>query len=206
MSVSFSAAAGADIGFRTGQGRAHEWVHQAIALLNRAAAQLDHEKSVHGTILKAASLLRLQIEPAVAEGDPDGRGSLRPWQARKLRAYIESHIAAPILVADLCALVHLSEAHFSRAFRRTFGKSPHGFVIMRRVELAARSMLQTEASLSDIALQCGFSDQPHLCKHFRQITGQTPAAWRRAHRLDNSVQMSARLPSPMRASTAVTAS
>jgi AraC-like DNA-binding protein len=42
-------------------------------------------------------------------------------------------------------------------------------------------MLQTEAPLSDIALQCGFTDQPHLCKHFRQTTGHTPAAWRRAH-------------------------
>jgi AraC-like DNA-binding protein len=52
---------------------------------------------------------------------------------------------------------------------------------MRRVELAAQYMLQTEVPLSDIALQFGFADQPHLCKHFRKITGQTPAAWRRAH-------------------------
>jgi AraC-like DNA-binding protein len=37
------------------------------------------------------------------------------------------------------------------------------------------------ASLSDIALRCGFTDQAHLCKHFRQALGQTPAAWRRAH-------------------------
>jgi AraC-like DNA-binding protein len=98
-----------------------------------------------------------------------------------VRAYIDSHIAGPVLVADLCALVQLSEAHFSRAFRRTFGRSPHAFVIRRRVELAAQYMLQTEAPLSDIALRCGFTDQPHLCKHFRQTMGQTPAAWRRAH-------------------------
>jgi AraC family transcriptional regulator len=41
-------------------------------------------------------------------------------------------------------------------------------------------MLTTDASLSDIALRCGFSDQAHLCKHFRQAAGQPPAAWRRA--------------------------
>jgi AraC family transcriptional regulator len=98
-----------------------------------------------------------------------------------VRAYIDSHITDPVPVADLCALIRLSEAHFSRAFKRTFGKSPHAFVIRRRVELAAQYMLQTEAPLSDIALQCGFTDQPHLCKHFRQMTGHTPAAWRRAH-------------------------
>jgi AraC family transcriptional regulator len=98
-----------------------------------------------------------------------------------VRAYIESHITGPLLVADLCALIQLSEAHFSRAFKRTFGKSPHAFLMSRRVELAAQYMLQTEASLSDIALRCGYADQPHLSKQFRQTTGYTPAAWRRAH-------------------------
>lgn len=158
-----------------------EWVHHVIALLDGAACQLDHDQAVHGTILRAASLLRKHVDPEVAQAAPDRRGGLRAWQARKVRDYIDSHIAGPVLVADLCALVQLSEAHFSRAFRRTFGKSPHAFVIRRRVELAAQYMLQTEAPLSDIALQCGFTDQPHLCKHFRQITGHTPAAWRRAH-------------------------
>jgi AraC family transcriptional regulator len=169
-----------------------EWVHHVIALLDAAVGQLDHEQAVHGTILKATSLLRKQIDPEAAQAAPDRKGGLRAWQARKVRAYIDSHIEGPVLVADLCALVQLSEAHFSRAFRRTFGKSPHAFVIKRRVELAAQYMLQTEAPLSDIALRCGFTDQPHLCKQFRQITGHSPAAWRRAHsREDDSVRHNA---------------
>jgi len=168
-------------GSQVGETQSHEWVHHVIALLDAAVCQLDHGQAVHGTILRAASLLRNQIDPEVAQAAPDERGGLRPWQARKVRAYIDGHITAPVLVADLCALVHLSEAHFSRAFRRTFGKSPHAFMIRRRVALAAQYMLQTEAPLSDIALRCGFTDQPHLCKHFRQTTGHTPAAWRRAH-------------------------
>jgi AraC-like DNA-binding protein len=116
----------------------------------------------------------------------DGGVRLLAWQARKVRDYIDSHIGGPILVADLCALIDRSEAHFSRSFKRTFGESPHAFVIWRRLELAARYMLQTDASLSDIALRCGFTDQAHLCKHFRQSTGQTPAAWRRARRTQAS--------------------
>ena len=156
-----------------------EWVHHVITLLDAAVGQLDHEQAVHGTILKAASLLRKQIDPEVAQAAPDRRGGLRTWQARKVRAYIDSHIAGPVLVADLCALVQLSEAHFSRAFRGAFGTSPHAFVIRRRVELAAQFMLQTELPISEIALRCGFTDQPHLCKHFRQVMGYTPAAWRR---------------------------
>jgi AraC family transcriptional regulator len=160
----------------------HEWVHRIIALLDAAACQLVHKEAVQGKILQAASLLRNQLHPAIAQAASDRREGLRAWQARKVRAYIDSQITGPVLVADLCALVQLSEAHFSRAFRRTFGKSPHAFVIRRRVELAAQYMLQTDIALSDIALRCGFTDQPHLCKHFRQVTGCTPGAWRRAHR------------------------
>jgi AraC-like DNA-binding protein len=175
-------------GSQVGATQSHEWVHHVIALLDAAVCQLDHQQAVHGTILKAASLLRKQIDPEVAQAASDKRGGLRAWQARKVRAYIDSHITTSVLVADLCTLVRLSEAHFSRAFRRTFGRSPHAFVIRRRVELAAQYMLQTEAPLSDIALQCGFTDQPHLCKHFRQTTGFTPAAWRRAHRWEDDVE------------------
>jgi AraC-like DNA-binding protein len=164
-------------------GRSQDWVHHVISLLDAAVHQLYRtEKTAHGTILKAASLLRQQIDPPAPEQAPDGRGRLLAWQARKVRDYIDSHITGPVLVADLCALIQRSEAHFSRSFKRTFGESPHSFVVRRRVELAAQYMLTTDAPLSDIALQCGFTDQAHLCRQFRQIAGQTPAAWRRQHR------------------------
>jgi AraC family transcriptional regulator len=160
-----------------------EWMHRVISLLEAAVGQLhDQVHPAQGTLLEAASLLRRQIDPPAAKEVPDGRGRLLAWQARKVRDYIDSHITGPVLVADLCALVQRSEAHFSRAFRGTFGYSPHAFVIRRRVELAAKYMLKTDLSLSDIALGCGFVDQAHLCKHFRAVTGETPAAWRRAKR------------------------
>jgi AraC-like DNA-binding protein len=165
-------------------GRSQDWVHQVISLLDAAMHQLyPEENTAHGTILKAASLLRQQIDPPAAREVPDGPGRLLAWQVRKVRDHINSHIAGPVLVTDLCALIQRSEAHFSRSFKRTFGESPHAFLVRRRVELAAQYMLTTDASLSDIALRCGFSDQAHLCKHFRQAAGQTPAVWRRAHRL-----------------------
>jgi AraC family transcriptional regulator len=166
-------------------GRSHDWVHHVISLLDAAMHQLySKEKAAHGTILEAALLLRQQIEPPTAREVPNGRGRLLAWQARKVRDYIDSHISGPVLVADLCALLQRSEAHFSRSFKRTFGESPHAFIVRRRVELAAQYMLTTDASLSDIALRCGFTDQAHLCKHFRQAAGQTPAAWRRAQHHD----------------------
>jgi AraC family transcriptional regulator len=164
--------------------RPREWMNRVISLLEAAVGQLhDQEHPAQGTLLEAAYLLRQQVYPTATADLPDGRGRLLAWQARKVRDYIDTHISGPVLVADLCALVQRSEAHFSRSFKRTFGESPHSFVVRCRVELAAQYMLTTDASLSDIALRCGFTDQAHLCRHFRQTAGQTPAAWRRAHRL-----------------------
>lgn len=158
------------------------WMQRVISLLEAAAGQLHgqlHPAQVR--LLEAAALLRQQVDPPAAAELREKSGRLLAWQARKVRDFIDGHITGPILVADLCALVQRSEAHFSRSFKRTFGRSPHAFVVRRRVELAARYMLTSHASLSDIALRCGFVDQAHLCKHFRQSAGQTPAAWRRAH-------------------------
>jgi AraC family transcriptional regulator len=159
------------------------WVHHVIALLDSAIGQLSHEQPVHGTLLEATSLLRRQVNPQPLEDDSYGKERLLAWQVRKVVAHIEHHITTRVSVADLCALVQRSEAHFSRSFRRTFGHSPHAFVVRRRVELAAQYMLQTDSPLSDIAFRCGFVDQAHLCKHFRKVMGETPAAWRRTRQM-----------------------
>jgi AraC family transcriptional regulator len=166
-----------------GPTRSREWIHQVLTLLEFALGQLHtHAHPAQSTLREATSLLRQQCGPPSTSAVPDGRGRLLAWQASKVRDYIDSHIMGPVHIADLCALVRRSEAHFSRSFKRTFGQSPHAFLVRRRVELAAEYMLTTDASLSEIALRCGFTDQAHLCKHFRLAAGHTPAAWRRAHR------------------------
>ena len=160
----------------------HEWVHRAMSLLDVAMGELNGKgHPAESTVLQAASLLRAHMDPQPAKA-ADDPGRLLAWQVRKVREYIDAHIAESIRVTDLCALIQRSEGHVSRAFRRTFRASPHAFVIQRRLELAAYYMLETDRCLSEIALACGFTDQAHLCKHFRQATGETPASWRRTRR------------------------
>jgi AraC family transcriptional regulator len=166
-----------------GARQSRECVRQVISLLDTVIRQIHHEAAAHSALLEATSLLRRQVDPPPRQEDREGGNErLLAWQVRKVVDHIDRHITTRVLVAELSALVQRSEAHFSRSFRRTFGHSPHAFIIRRRIELAAQYMLQTEASLSDVALECGFVDQAHLCKHFRRVTGETPAAWRRAHR------------------------
>jgi len=185
-----------------------------MSLLEAAIGELNNEAHpAKCTVLQAASLLREHIDPRAAAAAADDAGRLLAWQARKVREYIDGHIADPIRVTDLCALIQRSEAHFSRAFKRTFGVSPHAFVVQRRLELATHYMVETDRSLSDIALGCGFTDQAHLCKHFRQAMGETPASWRRARRsqtfgdgaLSLSSQRTAREFSPIYRSAALPA-
>jgi AraC-like DNA-binding protein len=110
------------------------------------------------------------------------RGSLAPWQAKRVRLHIDMNLQQRLSVAELAGVVNLSTSHFCRAFKRSFGVSVHRFVMRSRIEAAQRLMLTTADSLSGIALTCGMSDQSHLTRWFHRFVGQTPAVWRRTHR------------------------
>ena len=159
-------------------------VSSVVDLLNTANRQLDvNREAARASISRASSLLWVEInKDSERDSCRHSRRALLGWQIRRVRDYIDAHLSARILVSDLSAIVQRSEAHFARAFKKTFGVSPHAYVLRRRVEKASHLMLVSDDSLSDIALACGMTDQAHLCKIFRQMTGQTPAAWRRERR------------------------
>ncbi len=108
------------------------------------------------------------------------RGGLAPWQIRKLITYVDANLDRTITTRCLAEVARLSSFHFCRAFRDSFGVSPHGYVIRRRMERAQGLMLTTNASLGQIAVDCGLADQAHFNKLFRKFAGESPGAWRRA--------------------------
>jgi len=108
------------------------------------------------------------------------RGGLAPWQVRTLTTYIDANLNASLSCEVLARLTNLSVSYFARAFKCTFGCSPHVFLMRRRMERAQGLMLKTNAPLAHIALECGFADQAHLSRRFLRFTGESPASWRRA--------------------------
>lgn len=107
---------------------------------------------------------------------------LAPWQVRRAKELLAGNLARHVSLAEVAAECALSRSHFSKAFKATTGQSPHAWLIDRRIE-AARHMLQaTSATLSEIAIGCGFADQSHLTRVFGARTGSSPAQWRRLHR------------------------
>jgi AraC-like DNA-binding protein len=109
------------------------------------------------------------------------RGGLAPWQARRAREIIEANLDGEISLTQLAAACGVSVSHFSRAFRRTMGLSPHRWLLRRRVDVAKTLLCRMQTPLSDVALACGFADQSHFTRVFTNLVGISPGAWRRLH-------------------------
>ena len=115
------------------------------------------------------------------------RGGLPAWQTRKVIAHVEANLSRRIRIREIAQILGLSDGHFCRAFKCSFGATPREYVLRRRIEASQALMLTTPESLGSIALKCGMCDQQHFTRSFHRIVGQTPSVWRRRQR--NSLQM-----------------
>ncbi|WP_448956573.1 helix-turn-helix domain-containing protein [Labrys neptuniae] len=109
-------------------------------------------------------------------------GGLAPWQERRAKELLDAHIHGGIALSDLARSCELSTRHFSRAFRQSTGMAPHQWLQFRRMEKAKQLLGASSASLSAIALDCGFADQSHFTRVFARVVGNTPRTWRRLKR------------------------
>ena len=84
----------------------------------------------------------------------------------------------PLSVGDLAAAAGLSPAHFSRRFKRTFGESPHQYLLTRRLERAADLLRTTDWPVTQICFAVGSQSLGSFTTSFRRVFGQSPAAYR----------------------------
>ncbi len=110
---------------------------------------------------------------------PLARGGLAPWQERRAKEFIDARLDGELSIAELAEACELSRSHFARAFKQSFGVTPHRWLTERRVDLAKARMIEGRAPLSQIALDCGFSDQSHFTRVFSSVVNMSPALWRR---------------------------
>ena len=88
----------------------------------------------------------------------------------------------------LARIAHVSEAHFIRTFRATFGETPHRYLQRRRVERAMFLLRETDRSVTDICLDVGFTSLGTFSRTFRDIVGESPT------QLPRSAAVAARVP------------
>jgi AraC family transcriptional regulator len=153
----------------------------------RYAAELYREMRAWdaASAVVAEGLARALVARVAFDVDLDAQRERRPAR----RASIDLSRAVERLHADPCnppslsALAHdagLDALAFARSFRKQYGCGVGAFVRAERVELAKHALAESERTVSAIAAELGFADQAHLTRVFRDATGWTPAAFRRA--------------------------
>jgi AraC family transcriptional regulator len=105
------------------------------------------------------------------------RGKLNSFQLRAVLDFAHSNLANVVSLAALAAQAHISPFHFARLFRRTVGLPPHQFVLRLRVDRAISLLRRGRIPLAEVAIACGFHDQPHFIRAFRRATGTTPTQY-----------------------------
>ncbi|MBD2777836.1 helix-turn-helix domain-containing protein [Iningainema tapete] len=129
--------------------------------------------------LRNILIVHLLRQYAVAKPHlPIYEGGLRERQLLQVIEYINEHLNQDIKLADLAALLGMSQFHFSHLFKQAIGTAPYQYLLQQRVERAKQLLKQTDQPIMNIAELCGFNSHSHLSKQFRQLTGMTPKAYR----------------------------
>lgn len=117
---------------------------------------------------------------------PQSQSNFRPFEERRVAEAVQKIERSAhelenttLSLAALARDAGMSRYHFLRTFRRLVGTTPHQYVLQRRMSRAATRIRTTNAPLSDIALESGFSDLSTFIRRFRAVMGTNPGSYRR---------------------------
>jgi AraC-like DNA-binding protein len=108
--------------------------------------------------------------------DTEARALLRVGQ---LIRTLEREYTEPWTLEQLAERAHLSRSSLMRTFRKATGQAPIDYLISRRIEAAMRDLQQTQRSVTEVALDSGFSDSNYFARQFRRVCGCAPSDFRR---------------------------
>jgi AraC-like DNA-binding protein len=162
----------------------------AVGLVHRVLRAADE-----GNALAADTLLRVAVTRLLRlNGGALPQREVRTAGARiavRAREVLEERMAEPPSLEKLAADLGTSPFALLRAFRGLYGMPPHTWLTDARVR-RARRLLDAGGSPAEAALAVGFTDQPHLNRHFARIVGVPPGAYQRERK---NVQDTRRWPS-----------
>jgi AraC-like DNA-binding protein len=107
--------------------------------------------------------------------------ALTERQLLKARDLADARYFEPLTVDDMARAASMSRAHFSRAFRRAFGESPHAYLLTRRLERAAALLRTTDRSVTEICFAVGLQSVGSFTTSFTRTYGMSPTAYRAAY-------------------------
>jgi AraC family transcriptional regulator len=122
-------------------------------------------------------ILEILSEIARREDSCDKGG--KPQWLLRARDLISDRFMEPITLAEIAEEIGVHPAHLASTYRRHFGMTVGEQIRRRRIEVAKHRLENSSTPISEIALECGFSDQSHFGKVYRQLTGATSGDSRR---------------------------
>ncbi|WP_163266290.1 helix-turn-helix domain-containing protein [Chelativorans alearense] len=102
-------------------------------------------------------------------------GGLCASSARRVQEFLNENLSRKLSIAELAAICGLSPFHFIRAFAKTFGQTPHRYLLVLRLAFAEKLLVEGNTAIADIAYLSGFSSQSHLTAAMKKYRHATPA-------------------------------
>lgn len=158
---------------------ANDRIWNLVKLLSEAVHNPDPSMHLYGDGIITAVSSQLFAAPRITEFKA---GGLAPWQLRRVIDYMDANLPHRIELDTLAALVNLSQAHFSRAFKISTGLAPYQWQLDARIRRAQQLLSASDASLGEVAHATGFADPVHFGRTFRKMMGLAPGAWRTEHK------------------------
>jgi AraC family transcriptional regulator len=155
-------------------------LHQSFAALVREVHGRDEflDTYVRGWSLQASAYMA-----RIFNGEESGRGNvykggLSATNLRRVRLHVSENLTNSVTVDELSNLCGLSYRHFVRAFKISTGVTPHRYVTTARIDAAKTAICEGNFSITDIAIEYGFSHAQHFSTVFKNETGLTPSQYR----------------------------
>lgn len=125
-----------------------------------------------------ALILSALLRRSGAQRSDGATGGMPGWRLKRVTAYVEDNLGRPITLDDMAGSVEMSRYHFCRSFKAATGRTPHDYVVDRRLERAKEMMRGSDRPLAEIARSCGFASPSRFGDTFRRRLGVTPGRWR----------------------------
>jgi len=156
-------------------------LQSTMSKLQAAIAADDPRGSAYAETLGLLAVFELnRMQSGTALPDIPDSGALSVRQERLVREFIAENLHRSLSLAEVSGVAALTRFHFTRAFSKTFGASPHAYILKTRIERAKELLMGSSLPISAIAAQTGFNSQNHFAAAFRSWVGCTPSQFRRA--------------------------
>lgn len=144
-------------------------------ILTRLYREFREQDALSGVIAEA---LTIELTVELLGRDDRQEERIQPRWLQRAVEYLRDNLGRPVTLTHLAVVASVHPTHLARTFRRWLGCTPGEYVRRQQVDYVRRALVNTDTSISEIAVAAGFFDQSHLSRVFKKHEGLTPARYR----------------------------